>query len=200
MGFFVARTRTPPPSTKIGRLKSTVSIRDSVIVVVPQSASTLPAGDRLQTRRRLDRHPLDPELGNPELLLDRGGDARAEVDAVAPDAPFAVLVRERRRGVAIGEDDRAPLLDPVERRRGRGRGLRRTPEHEHADRDERCRDTGRIGAWEGGREKAWRSLACATSVGPQRRAACWRAGDRHGKLPPPWRRRRLHPPYKGRST
>ena len=40
--FDFARTRTPPPSTKIGRLKSTFSIRASVIVVVPHSASALP--------------------------------------------------------------------------------------------------------------------------------------------------------------
>ena len=40
--FDFARTSTLPPSTKIGRLKSTIFIRDSVIVVVPQSASTLP--------------------------------------------------------------------------------------------------------------------------------------------------------------
>ena len=42
-GGSLARTRALPPSTKMGRLKSTRSIRDSVIVVVPHSASTLPA-------------------------------------------------------------------------------------------------------------------------------------------------------------
>ncbi len=40
--FDFARTSTLPPSTKNGRLKSTSRIRDSVIVVVPQTASTLP--------------------------------------------------------------------------------------------------------------------------------------------------------------
>ena len=40
--FEFARTSTLPPSTKNGRLKSTSRIRDSVIVVVPQTASTLP--------------------------------------------------------------------------------------------------------------------------------------------------------------
>ncbi len=34
-----ARTSALPPSTKIGTLKSTRSIRDSVMVVVPHSAS-----------------------------------------------------------------------------------------------------------------------------------------------------------------
>ncbi len=37
-----ARTRTLPPSTKMGRLKSTAFIRVSVAVVVPHSMSTRP--------------------------------------------------------------------------------------------------------------------------------------------------------------
>jgi hypothetical protein len=40
--FDRVRTSTPPPSTKMGRLKSTDSMRESVIVVVPQTTSTLP--------------------------------------------------------------------------------------------------------------------------------------------------------------
>ena len=40
--FELARSSTLPPSTIIGRLKSTFSIRESVMVVVPHSASARP--------------------------------------------------------------------------------------------------------------------------------------------------------------
>ncbi len=42
VSFDFASTSALPPSTKIGRLKATVFSRDSVIVVVPHSASALP--------------------------------------------------------------------------------------------------------------------------------------------------------------
>ena len=83
--FVFARTRTLPPSTKIGRLKSTFFIRASVIVDVPHSASALPLATSVESRRRVDRQPFDLELLQLELALHRKRRAHAELDAVAAD-------------------------------------------------------------------------------------------------------------------
>jgi hypothetical protein len=75
-------------------------------------------GDGLETRIGSNRYPIDLEIGEPELVPDRLRDARAELDGIASHVAVPVAKRERRRAVAVGEHDRLPVADALERRRG----------------------------------------------------------------------------------
>src|SRR4030095_8885716 len=101
----------------------------------------------VEARRRLDRYPFDLQLAQSKLLLDQRGHAQTQIAALALDATLAVFIRERRCGVAVVEDDRAALLDPIECRRSRRAGRKCTSE-QHAEDGERC---GKAGEWANGK-------------------------------------------------
>jgi len=69
---------------------------------------------------RVERGPLDLELREAELLLDRRRDPRAQFDAVPAHRAAAIPERERRGAATEAEMDRRVGFDPVERARRLG--------------------------------------------------------------------------------
>ncbi len=73
-------------------------MRDSVIVVVPHSASVRAVGDVVDSRIAVDRAPLHLAGPQAERLAERGGDLLAQFHRVAADP--AIALAHGKRGAA----------------------------------------------------------------------------------------------------
>ena len=101
-------------------------------------------GDQRNAHRRCHRVEVHLELVQPQLLLHGVDDPVAEVHGVADGLLLVVVIGKRNREFAVGERDRAGLLDflqrSFQRRRGWIRLCRDRRRNGGAERDEgRCR-------------------------------------------------------------
>ena len=74
-------------------------------------------GYRIEAVARFECDPVELQRREPELLLDRRCDARAQLDAVPAHSAVALLERKRRRAGAVTEMDDAVGSNAVERPR-----------------------------------------------------------------------------------
>ncbi len=88
--------------------------RDKEMVVDPHSMIGGTIGDRFKARAGVDLHPADRKRRQPELALDRLGNALAQLDAVAGGLALPYDERERPRIRAIGNPQRRGLLDGLQ--------------------------------------------------------------------------------------
>jgi hypothetical protein len=65
------------------------------------------------------------------VLANGCGDARAQLDAVAPHVAVAVTERKWRRAITVGEDDRMAIPDTFERGRGMSNARRQGKRRNH---------------------------------------------------------------------
>ena len=101
-----ARTRKLPPSTKVMRLKSTCSDRAQGLGGRAALQIDGAVGDHLEIRVvGADRHPVDLQIGQLELLLDAPGHAAAQIDGVADGLLLGTQEGEGNGGLAVADDD-----------------------------------------------------------------------------------------------
>ena len=109
--------RSVAPSTKVIRVKSTFSCRDSDAVVVPHSMSTTPLATASTRFGGGDGHPAHRQVRELQLLLDGHRDLLAEVDRVAGRLPVRAGVGEGEGVLPKADRQGAAVLDLLERAR-----------------------------------------------------------------------------------